>query len=192
MKIEILQYRCITGCGPNLWDNLSGDTCQDQPLYTLLELLKDFLETQPQWGRIVCSQPIADSLLRFGITEVELFPDHFKKLCETIAMKPTWYLAGSDSDTSLIACLIQESEQGFTLHEHSSKTGLDALFVIGSDWPPSAKHRFDLRPLKLSREQVGLLSLIGAAEVLKSDLFDCETVGILHEDGLLLLGQQGG
>jgi len=185
MKIEILKYSSITRYGPNLWDNLSGETCEDQPQFTLLELLKDFLESQPQFGRIVCSRHIAEGLSRFGITEVGLIQDNLKSLCETISDKPTWFLAGSEKDSSLITCLIQQSDQGFSIQEHSSKTVLDGLFVIGNDWAPPAKHRFDLRSLNLSREQSWFLSLIGATDVLKSDLFDCETVGILHENGMV-------
>jgi hypothetical protein len=150
-----------------------------------LELLKDFLESNQELGRIVCTPDIAEELLRFGVMTADAFPKNFRELTEIISTEPTWFLAGSDTDTSLITCLIQQSDQGFSLNEYSAEIVLDGLFVMGSEWPPAAAHRFDLRPLHFSREQGWLLSLIGTDALLNSDLFDCETVGIVLEEGLL-------
>jgi len=176
--IKILSSHCSTKYGPHIFDNLRGDPPETQPEYTLLDQIKLWMDQYPGSDQIICTPGLVAGVeLLCDITITALFPESFDALCEQITHTPTWFLAGSPVNNSLVGCAMVRSDQGFKMVE----TDLDAVIMTESQILPEVPYVFDLSALPHSQEQAWLLALMGADHLMQSPLFRCKKVGRMGE-----------
>jgi hypothetical protein len=161
MKFELTAHYLDTAFLPSFWGILNRLPQTFRKDLSITERLKVFFKTHPD-------------VITEDITALQALMDQIDE-------KSKWFLGGSDEKSSLIACALQRSDQGYSLTQNQFLKHADAVITLGHLKPPKSLHRFDLRSLQLTYQQKILLSLMGAHALLTSSYFNCQTVALVNE-----------
>jgi hypothetical protein len=146
--MNILETYCQTPYGSNYWNIVARKKPECEKKMTLLENLNEFLEKHNPISEIICTHSLMNHFQKLGIDKkLILFPSNLEEIQKMVSPIPSWFLAGSTQDHSLIACLLVDDET------HSSMNRPN--FTINS----------------FTHEQKLLLSLMGEKELSQSRLF---------------------
>lgn len=176
MSIMIHDSFCHTRFGQNIFDHLIQETSEIPEDLTQLELIARWSKKTSDYSNIVCTQDLYPPLVKVCNRQISsLFPISFQSLQACICETPTWFLAGSESNKSLVACKLSRSTEGFMIHDSE----LDAVILTQPQESLEALYSFDLSEPIYSREQACLLALLGARYLMQSPVFRCSRVGVV-------------